>query len=253
VRIALDDFGTGYSSLVYFRSLPVDLLKIDQSFVRDMLHDPGDMEIVESIVRLPQAFDRDVIAEGVETLEHASLLQSLDCSLGQCYGIAKPMPAEALADWIAEWAQQPAWLTARETWGHHDLQLIVAAQSYLHWVDLIAQTLEAEGTHLTKADDIAISDTAFARWYRGRGAKRYGQHASYRTVGILHDRSQDLAASLLGLIANGQLNTAKERLTELYAIRAKLLTALGDLVRNRADATSEDTPAPRTPRRPAER
>jgi diguanylate cyclase (GGDEF)-like protein/PAS domain S-box-containing protein len=251
VRIALDDFGTGYSSLVYFRSLPIDLLKIDQSFVRDMLHDPGDMEIVESVVRLSQAFDREVIAEGVETLEHASLLQSLDCRLGQGYGIAKPMPAEALPSWMADWAKQPAWLTAKETWGHHDLQLVVAAQSYLHWIDRIAQVIE--GTSLNADEDIAIGDTAFARWYRGRGAKRYGQHASYQSIGTLHDRSQDLAASLLGLIADDQLQIAKERLNELYALRAELLTALGDLVRNRPDESSPDTPAPRTPHRFAKR
>jgi hypothetical protein len=179
---------------------------------------------------LSQAFDREVIAEGVETLEHASLLQSLDCHLAQGYGIARPMPAEALPDWMAEWAKQPAWLTAEQTWGHHDLQLVVAAQSYLHWIDSIAQLLERGS--LAGADEIAIGDTAFARWYRGRGAKRYGQHASYQAIGTLHDRSQDLAASLLGLIADGQLQTAKDHLAQLYAIRAKLLTALGDLVRN---------------------
>jgi EAL domain-containing protein (putative c-di-GMP-specific phosphodiesterase class I) len=70
VRFALDDFGTGYSSLAYFRNLSVDLIKIDQSFVRDMLDDPNDLGIVDSVVRMAQAFNRPVIAEGVETLEH---------------------------------------------------------------------------------------------------------------------------------------------------------------------------------------
>jgi diguanylate cyclase (GGDEF)-like protein/PAS domain S-box-containing protein len=93
VRLALDDFGTGYSSLTYLRKLPFDLLKIDQSFVRDMLKDPDDRGIVEGVIRLAAAFDREVIAEGVETMEHGAALLQLGCKLAQGYGIAKPMPA----------------------------------------------------------------------------------------------------------------------------------------------------------------
>ena len=106
VRFALDDFGTGYASLAYFRKLPIDVLKIDQSFVRDMLDDPNDMEIVESVVRLAHAFQRTVVAEGVETPEHGALLTPLGCRLGQGFGIARPMPANAIPDWTLIWPEQ---------------------------------------------------------------------------------------------------------------------------------------------------
>lgn len=106
VRFALDDFGTGYASLAYFRKLPIDVLKIDQSFVRDMLDDPNDMEIVESVVRLAHAFQRTVVAEGVETPEHGALLTPLGCRLGQGFGIARPMPANAIPDWTSIWPEQ---------------------------------------------------------------------------------------------------------------------------------------------------
>ncbi|WPL10408.1 MULTISPECIES: EAL domain-containing protein [Thiorhodovibrio] len=79
-----------------YRCLPVDLLKIDQCFVRDMLEDHGDMAIVESVVRLSQAFNRTVIAEGIETLEHTAVLTWLGCRRGQGLGIARPMPADEL-------------------------------------------------------------------------------------------------------------------------------------------------------------
>jgi diguanylate cyclase (GGDEF)-like protein len=105
VQVSLDDFGTGYSSLAYFRNLPVDILKIDQSFVRDMLQDKEDRSIVESVVRLATAFNRQVIAEGVETSEHATELLKLGCFLAQGYGIARPMPAASLPDWLGEWQQ----------------------------------------------------------------------------------------------------------------------------------------------------
>ena len=83
VTVSLDDFGTGYSSLTYLRRLPADTLKIDCSFVRDMLADPEDLAIVEAIIGLSEAFQRQVIAEGVETEEHGKLLLRLGCELGQ--------------------------------------------------------------------------------------------------------------------------------------------------------------------------
>lgn len=100
VSIALDDFGTGYSSLAYLKRLPVDCLKIDQTFVRGMLADPDDLSIIEGIVGLARAFDLKVIAEGVETLSHCRELLQLNCLLGQGYGIARPMPATALPLWV---------------------------------------------------------------------------------------------------------------------------------------------------------
>jgi EAL domain-containing protein (putative c-di-GMP-specific phosphodiesterase class I) len=110
VRLALDDFGTGYSSLTYLRKLPFDLLKIDQSFVRDMLKDSEDLGIVEGVIRLAAAFDRSVIAEGVETLEHGAVLLKLGCWLAQGYGIARPMPPEQFVEWTRQWNLGKAWL-----------------------------------------------------------------------------------------------------------------------------------------------
>ena len=118
VRLALDDFGTGYSSLTYLRKLPFDLLKIDQSFVRDMLKDPEDRGIVEGVIRLAAAFDRPVIAEGVETLEHGAALLRLGCRLAQGYGIARPMPADQWLAWSERWLRERAWTALHGESGH---------------------------------------------------------------------------------------------------------------------------------------
>lgn len=99
VRFSLDDFGTGYSSLSYLRKLPIDILKIDQSFIRNLLDDSDDLAIVEAIVGLSKAFDLSVIAEGVETQEHAELLLKHGCELAQGYGIARPMHPDAIIAW----------------------------------------------------------------------------------------------------------------------------------------------------------
>jgi EAL domain-containing protein (putative c-di-GMP-specific phosphodiesterase class I) len=103
VRFALDDFGTGYSSLTYLKRLPTYLIKIDQSFVRNMLEDKDDLAIVEGVVGLAKAFRRKVIAEGVETIAHGVALLQLGCELAQGYGIARPMPAGEITEWIFRW------------------------------------------------------------------------------------------------------------------------------------------------------
>jgi EAL domain-containing protein (putative c-di-GMP-specific phosphodiesterase class I) len=110
VRFALDDFGTGYSSLTHIKRLPVYLIKIDQSFVRDMLEDADDLAIVESVIGLAKTFKREVIAEGVETIEHGAALLQLGCELVQGYGIARPMPANDIPEWVANWKADDFWL-----------------------------------------------------------------------------------------------------------------------------------------------
>jgi diguanylate cyclase (GGDEF)-like protein/PAS domain S-box-containing protein len=111
VNFALDDFGTGYSSLTYLRRLPASLIKIDQTFVRDMLNDVDDLAIVEGVIALAKSFKRDVIAEGVETIEHGSTLLELGCELAQGYGIARPMPASDIPAWIKDWKPDISWRT----------------------------------------------------------------------------------------------------------------------------------------------
>ena len=101
VGFALDDFGTGYSSLSYLSGLPVDVLKIDQSFVRDMLDDKGDMAIIQGIIALARTFGRNTVAEGIETKAHYLVLRDMGCEMGQGYGIARPMPADELTNWQA--------------------------------------------------------------------------------------------------------------------------------------------------------
>lgn len=106
VSFALDDFGTGYSSLSHLKQLPAQMLKIDQSFVRDMLEDEGDLNIIKGVIGLASAFNRSVIAEGVETTAHGKLLLTLGCDLAQGYGIARPMPADAIPAWINAWQSE---------------------------------------------------------------------------------------------------------------------------------------------------
>ena len=100
VRFALDDFGTGYSTFTYLKRLPIDMLKIDRSFVINMLSDRQDLAIVEGVIGLSQTFGCTVVAEGVETPEQARRLIEIGCEVGQGNGIAAAMPAGEVPGWV---------------------------------------------------------------------------------------------------------------------------------------------------------
>jgi len=108
VQVAVDDFGTGFSSLAYLKEFPVNRLKIDQSFVRDMLDNGDDLAIVRSVIALGRSLDLDVIAEGVETTRHVERLREDGCKEGQGYLFSAPLHAQALREWLARWSGQAA-------------------------------------------------------------------------------------------------------------------------------------------------
>ncbi|MEA3369921.1 MAG: EAL domain-containing protein [Campylobacterota bacterium] len=110
LSIALDDFGTGYSTMSYLKELPVNTLKIDKSFVIEMLNDSGSFSILEAAVGLSHAFHCETIAEGVESEEHGKMLIELGCTIGQGYIIAKPMNVDAFEIWLQEWQPFDSWI-----------------------------------------------------------------------------------------------------------------------------------------------
>lgn len=107
VTLAIDDFGTGYSSMSYLRQLPVDIIKIDRSFVAELTTDESAAAIVETVINLAHTLGLKVTAEGIETHEQLTRLKELGCDFGQGYLIARPMAGDALADWVCnrEWRQ----------------------------------------------------------------------------------------------------------------------------------------------------
>ena len=96
VQIALDDFGTGYSSLQYLQQLPLNQVKIDKSFVQDMINSSSDSAIIQSILSLGAVFGFEVIAEGVESDEHYQYLKKLGCNAFQGFYFSKPKPVNEL-------------------------------------------------------------------------------------------------------------------------------------------------------------
>jgi diguanylate cyclase (GGDEF)-like protein/PAS domain S-box-containing protein len=219
IRFALDDFGTGYSSLSYFRSLAVDMIKIDQSFVRDMLEDPNDLGIVDSVVRLAQAFNRPVIAEGVETLEHGDVLLQLGCHLVQGYGVSRPMPADQFVQWTRHWNETTPWKNRLPmTTAVADLPLLTAARSHQVWMAALIRQLDAGDTAVTVSLN---SDTCgFGQWFHGGGSARYGHLPTFQRIGPLHEQVHALAHEIWAThIAHSAAAHGGQRMALLNASR----------------------------------
>lgn len=189
LRFALDDFGTGYSSLVHLKHLPVDVLKIDQSFVRDMLGDPGDLAIVQGVIGLARAFRRQVVAEGVESVEHVLLLLALGCDNMQGYGIARPMPIERVQDWLSEFCPDPRWRVAESGYpSHADFQLLLQETAHRHWFERLA----VQGDEGAPAVDHAAC--RMSQWFAdARVRQQFAASQRFKALEVLHFEVHRLA------------------------------------------------------------
>ncbi len=221
VRFALDDFGTGYSSLTYLKRLPAQTLKIDRSFVRDMLHDRDDLAILEGVLGLAAAFRRQPLAEGVETAAHGELLLDLGCELAQGYHIARPMPAEAIAAWVAGWTPGPTWLE-RPRKSAEDLPMLFAMVQHRAWVAQLEAIMLAEHD----ADLETLTGCSFGAWLNGEGQAYLAMHQTFDAIVELHDQMHGLADSLLAWKNAGRQTEALAALTEFRALDARLLAVL---------------------------
>ena len=226
VDFALDDFGTGYSSLAYLKRLPAGLLKIDQSFVRDMLDDPDDLAILEGILGLAHAFRRSAIAEGVETAAHGVMLLRLGCELGQGHAIARAMPAADLIGWMAGWTGLPAW-NQRARLPRERLPVLFAAVEHRAWVNAIAEYL---GGSREMPPQLDHHQCRFGGWLRHLDASEWASHPGLQTVDAHHQRIHLLANELIALKRHGLLEDAQVHLQEIRRLRDQLLAELEPLL-----------------------
>ena len=236
VSFSIDDFGTGYSSLTYLKQLQADTLKIDQSFVRDMLEDPEDLAIVDGIIGLASAFRRKVVAEGVETVSHGRMLIQLGCDLAQGYGIARPMPADALPEWIESW-QHPAEWTDIKLWPREDLPLLTVEIDHLRWIHLFRDSIMAPAHEATELPPLDPHACRFGIWLDSTGLDRYGHLPGFAELARAH-QSVHLAGQEIDQLARDDRTAAREGLGRLLEKRDVLLDALARLRSEALDSRS---------------
>ena len=222
VLFALDDFGTGYSSLTYLKRLPADILKIDQSFVRDILEDSDSLSILEGILGLAKAFHRQVIAEGVETVEHELLLLQLGCERAQGYGIARAMPAEDFPGWMAAWRPDPRCQRALVV-KPKDRMLLFAGVEHRAWILAIDNYLKGKRS---TAPGLDHTECRFCAWLNTESRRL----TDLQPIDAIHRKAHALVAGMLLLREQDRDEKWLADLGELHDLQAELMRQLEILI-----------------------
>ncbi|MCG2578944.1 EAL domain-containing protein [Dechloromonas sp. XY25] len=229
IRFALDDFGTGYSSLTYLKRLPAETIKIDQSFVREILNDSHNLVIVRSVIGLARSFQREVIAEGVETVEHGRFLIQLGCDRAQGFGIAKPMPGDAFADWARQWQAPAEWRTISDIkWDETVYPLLIAEVAHRSWVEQLAFALEHDQAppHRRVHD---YRQCQFGQWLASEGAGFCKRLPAFQAIEAPHRRLHRIADAIDICWRDGKTGEARALLPGLLATRDEVLAILHQL------------------------
>ena len=234
VSFSLDDFGTGYASLTYLKRLPIDVLKIDQTFVRDMLDNPEDLSILEGMLGFAKAFRCHAVAEGVETIDHGLVLLRLGCQLAQGYGIARPMPARDLTRWASAWRPDSRWAGALP-FDPSNRPVLYASVEHRAWSSAIDDFIHGKRQ---SAPAMHLNQCRLGAWLQeealvdGEILPRRGGLLGFRRIDELHQQLHSLAAEVVSLHSRGERTDAQVRLCQLHALRDDLFEKLNNLLQS---------------------
>lgn len=235
VTVALDDFGTGYSSLTHLRNLSANTIKIDQSFVRNMLEDDDDLAIIEGIIGLAKAFNRDVIAEGVETAEHGVLLMRIGCECAQGYGIARPMPADELPHWMQHYMPDESWsILSGSKWEIRNLPLVMAKNDHIKWVEEIFHVLNGHTLRFELDELTNHNECRLGNWYNNQGKKQFGHLEAFQELEAIHIDVHNTGHQIIQLYIEGNKESAFLLSKELLILKSKVLESL-DILQKQVD------------------
>jgi EAL domain-containing protein (putative c-di-GMP-specific phosphodiesterase class I) len=226
VKFALDHFGSGSSMLANLKQIPVTTLKIDQKFIRNMLEKVENLAILEGITGYASAFNRQVIAEGVESVEQGQLLLKMGCQLGQGYQIARPMPAEKVAYWMSDWIPCQSW-RLQKAFRREDYSILFATVEHQAWISDIERFLYWDKDNFPEIDSEVCS---FGKWLSNEGKERYGSRPIFFSLKRVHEEIHSLASQLLRLHHKGSHSDAKAGLEKMYNMRNRLLDYLNVLI-----------------------
>ena len=221
VEVSLDDFGSGYSSLPYLRKLPVKKLKIDRSFTSNILSSTADLSIIEAVMALANAFNCDVIAEGVENEEQGLLLLKLGCTMAQGYFIAKPMSSERVIGWFNQKPDICSWKNQRKL-KDESLLLTYAIVEHRGWVEKVKLYLLGKKISRPELDH---QQCIFTIWYHRSARimqnKKLDQKV-YEMHEIVHRKAKELV-STKEAIGDAYIS---EKISELEKISKEFLIVL---------------------------
>ena len=213
ISFSLDDFGTGYSSLTYLKQLDIQTIKIDQSFVREMLNKPENIAILDAIIALSNAFDINLIAEGVETISQGRTLLQLGCVNAQGYFVAKPMPKEDIDVWHKTLKTPEEWSKTKKI-AHEYTVVLRAMIEHFRWVDQIISYMENENN---TPPVLSHKECNFAKILQADKKFQVLLHPALPKHEILHEKAQKLID-----LKNGSKDEIEQKVEELLALAQEL-------------------------------
>ena len=225
VDFAIDDFGTGYSSLTYLKRLPAGCLKIDATFVRDMLADPDDMAILDGVLGLARSFRRNAVAEGVETIEHGLMLLAFGCRIAQGYAIAAPMPGDRLPRWASKWQPSALWHDQQRA-ASEDRPALFAYVEHNAWLAHLRAFLVATESEPPPLDAGACR---FGHWLAEHASCARGD-GEPSVLERIHERLHNCAAAAVAARSPDERESARTALTGIEDLHAQLVAELERLL-----------------------
>lgn len=228
VAFSLDDFGTGYSSLTHLRRLPVNTIKIDRSFVRDILDDPSDFAIIEGVIALTKSFNRHVIAEGVETTNHGLMLLLMGCESAQGYQIAKPMPNDVFMSWLTDFRPNEKWASLHsKDLNKKQNNLAVFKLIYQHTFEKIRQYT------LSSTDDnqwpiLGNQANHCKNWICRQKKEGMFKAEDINNLETMYNKASGIAELIQDKFKGGDVDGARELLSDLDSVSCAITKAIID-------------------------
>ena len=216
ISFALDDFGTGYSSLTHLKKLPVNTIKIDQGFVRDMLDDPSDYSIIEGVIALTKSFNRKVIAEGVESTNHGFMLLLMGCGQAQGYMIAKPMPAKIFTQWLSDYVPNKNWLLcANKQRNNKENSLAIFKMINEQWVHKIKRKIISSPNDVMAWPIIDSKKCQCANWIQQKKQEQLFTKDCIQQLEKVHNKIHSIAKEMRHKYQQGEFENARDSLSNL--------------------------------------
>ena len=228
VSFSLDDFGTGYSSLTHLRSLPVTTIKIDQSFIRDMLDDPDDYTIIEGVIGLAKSFNRKVIAEGVETTAHGEMLLLMGCEQAQGYAIAKPIPATAFSQWLNNYSPNKDWLLCgNKHRSQKENSLKIFRMISQQWRDVFIDNIMSSPNEVTHWPILDTKHCPCGKWIGREEQGQLFEVEGLQRLGRAHDEVHMIAHAIQSKYQEGDVEATRAVLADLQLAISEMSNAAG--------------------------
>ena len=228
VKIALDDFGTGYSSLTHLRNLPTETIKIDQAFVRDILDDPNDYAIVDSVIGLASSFNRELIAEGVETTEHGLILLVMGCNKAQGYGIARPMPVLEIPEWLTNYTPNQQWIDcANKHRTQKENRMKLFRLTLAQWQKHFEKNIQSSPGNNEQWSILKRTNCHCGVWLQRARQERFFEEKSLQNLERAHNTMHAIGGDLFNKYQEGNIDNAREVLKDLQISVENMSNAFG--------------------------